>query len=78
MLLNPEVMLKEVQDFDASGRSFLDKNCGIIEEEHRNQDSKGELKEKIGSTGSGTGPANASRAMRTLKLAKDVDFYLNT
>ncbi len=73
VVVNPEVMLKEVQDFGASGRTFLDKHCGIIEEEHRNQDSKGELKEKIGSTGSGTGPANASRAMRTLRLAKDID-----
>ena len=31
------------------------------------------LKEKIGSTGSGTGPANAERAMRTLKLAKEIE-----
>ena len=54
-------------------RAFLDKHCGIIEQTHLNEDSKGELKEKIGSTGSGTGPANASRAMRTLKLAKDID-----
>ena len=72
VVVNPDVMLKEIEDFGTSGRSFLDKNCGIIEEEHRNQDSKGELKEKIGSTGSGTGPANASRAMRTLKLAKEI------
>ena len=72
VVVNPDVMLKEVEDFGTSDRSFLDKNCGIIEEEHRNQDSKGELKEKIGSTGSGTGPANASRAMRKLKLAKEI------
>jgi adenylosuccinate synthase len=37
------------------------------------RDSKGELKEKIGSTGSGTGPANSDRAMRVLKMAKDFD-----
>src|SRR3989304_5481244 len=30
------------------------------------------LKEINGTTGSGTGPANAERAMRTLKLAKDI------
>ena len=53
--------------------SWIDKHCGVIEENHLNQDSKGTLKEKIGSTGSGTGPANAERAMRTLKLAKDND-----
>jgi len=73
VVINPEVLLKEIQDFDAQGRSFIDKNCGIIEEKHLTSDSKGELKEKIGSTGSGTGPANADRAMRILKLAKDLD-----
>ena len=62
-----------MNDFEAAGRSFIDKHCGIIEESHLNRDSKGELKEKIGSTGSGTGPANADRAMRVLKLAKDFD-----
>jgi len=73
VVINPDVLLKEIQDFDAQGRSFIDKNCGIIEEKHLTSDSKGELKEKIGSTGSGTGPANADRAMRVLKLAKDID-----
>jgi adenylosuccinate synthase len=73
VVINPQILLKEIQDFDASGRSFIDKHCGIIEESHIIRDSNGELKEKIGSTGSGTGPANADRAMRVLKLAKDVD-----
>jgi adenylosuccinate synthase len=72
VVINPNVLLKEIQDFDAVGRSFIDKHCGIIEEDHLLRDSKGELKEKIGSTGSGTGPANADRAMRVLKLAKDI------
>ncbi|EGG41338.1 adenylosuccinate synthetase [Candidatus Nitrosarchaeum limnium SFB1] len=73
VVINPSVLLKEIEDFDASGRAFIDKHCGIIEESHLTRDSKGELKEKIGSTGSGTGPANADRAMRVLKLAKDFD-----
>ena len=73
VVVNPDVLKKEIQDFGASGRSFIDKHCGIIEETHLVRDSKGELKEKIGSTGSGTGPANADRAMRVLKLAKDVN-----
>lgn len=73
VVINPSVLLKEIQDFGASGRAFIDKHCGIIEESHLLRDSKGELKEKIGSTGSGTGPANADRAMRILKLAKDID-----
>lgn len=73
VVINPDVLEKEIQEFGVSGRSFIDKNCGIIEKDHLERDSKGELKEKIGSTGSGTGPANSDRAMRVLKLAKDVD-----
>ena len=73
VVINPAVLHKEIQDFDASGRIFIDKHCGVIEETHLERDSRGELKEKIGSTGSGTGPANADRAMRILKLAKDFD-----
>jgi len=73
VVVNPDIFFKEIQEFGASGRTFLDKHCGIIEQSHLDQDSKGRLKEKIGSTGSGTGPANAERAMRTLKMAKDVE-----
>jgi len=73
VVVNPDVFFKEIQEYDVSGRAFLDKHCGIIEQNHLDQDSKGRLKEKIGSTGSGTGPANAERAMRTLKMAKDVE-----
>ena len=72
VVVNPDVLLKEVNDFGVDGRAFLDFNCGIIEKSHRDADSQGRLKEKIGSTGSGTGPANAERAMRTLKLAKEI------
>ena len=73
VVVNPEVFLKEVKDFGGEGRSFLDNYCGIIEQHHLDADSQGRLKEKIGSTGSGTGPANAERAMRTLKMAKDIE-----
>ena len=73
VVVDPQVFLKEMQEFGVSGRVFLDNNCGIIEQNHLDQDSKGRLKEKIGSTGSGTGPANAERAMRTLKMAKDIE-----
>lgn len=72
VVVNPDIFLHEVKEFQTEGRSFLDKNTGIIEGEHLQEDATGDLKEKIGSTGSGTGPANAARAMRKLKLAKDV------
>jgi len=73
VVVNPDVFFKEIQEYDVSDRAFLDKHCGIIEQNHLDQDSKGRLKEKIGSTGSGTGPANAERAMRTLKMAKEIE-----
>ena len=73
VVVDPQVFLKEIQEFGVSGRVFLDNHCGIIEQNNLDQDSKGRLKEKIGSTGSGTGPANAERAMRTLKMAKDIE-----
>ena len=73
VVVDPQVFLKEIQEFGVSGRAFLDNHCGIIEQNHIDQDSKGRLKDKIGSTGSGTGPANAERAMRTLKMAKDIE-----
>lgn len=71
VVVNPTVLLKEIQDFGVSDRAFVDQRCGIIEEMHLERDTK--LKETIGSTGSGTGPANADRAMRILKLAKDIN-----
>ena len=73
VVINPDVLLKEINDFDVANRAFVDRNCGVIEQTHLDEDSKGRLKETIGSTGSGTGPANAERAMRTLKLAKDFE-----
>jgi len=73
VVVDPQVFLKEIQEFGVSSRAFMDNHCGIIEQNHIDQDSKGRLKDKIGSTGSGTGPANAERAMRTLKMAKDVE-----
>ncbi len=72
VVVDPAVLEREIDSY-APGRSFIDRNCGIIEDAHRTRDSKGDLKEKIGSTGSGTGPANADRAMRVLRLAKDFD-----
>jgi adenylosuccinate synthase len=73
VLVNPQVLLKEIVMFQSEDRTFVDAQCGIIEQTHIDRD-KGEdyLKNKIGTTGTGTGPANADRALRTLKLAKDV------
>ena len=32
VVINPEVLLKEIDDFGASGRAFIDNHCGIIED----------------------------------------------
>jgi adenylosuccinate synthase len=72
VLVNPKILLNEISSFNAQGRTFVDRNCGIIKEEHVMQDStEGFLKDKIGTTGTGTGPANSDRALRKLSLAKD-------
>ena len=77
VLIDPEVLLKEIEmldKFDIKNRLIVDKNCGIIEEKHKEMDkSNSHLSKEIGSTGTGCGPANVDRAMRTLKLAKDVE-----
>ena len=77
VLVDPEVLLKEIEmldKFNIKDRLIVDKNCGIIEEKHKEMDkSNSHLSKEIGSTGTGCGPANVDRAMRTLKLAKDID-----
>jgi adenylosuccinate synthase len=73
VLVEPNILLKEINTFDAIDRAFIDFQCGIIEQNHQEKDKKdNHLKEIVGTTGSGTGPANSERALRQLKLAKDV------
>ena len=71
VVVDPDVLLREVGEFGAEGRVVVDSRCGVIDASHREADAGGHLAGKIGSTGSGTGPANAERAMRTLRLARD-------
>lgn len=72
VLVNPKVLLDEIQRFDVSDRVLVDHQCGIIEDSHLEKDSGGHLKSKIGTTGSGTGPANSDRVMRVGKVARDI------
>lgn len=73
VLVEPNILLKEINTFNAIDRTFIDFQCGIIEQNHQEKDKKDEhLKEIVGTTGSGTGPANSDRALRKLKLAKDI------
>ncbi|RMF90799.1 MAG: adenylosuccinate synthetase [Methanobacteriota archaeon] len=73
VLVDPQVILKEIRELDVGDRIGIDRRCGIIEEEHIRRDrGSSHLKEKIGSTGTGCGPANMDRANRSLRLAGDV------
>ena len=72
VLVEPNTLLNEINAFDAIDRTFIDFQCGIIEQHHQERDKQdNHLKETVGTTGTGTGPANADRALRKLKLAKD-------
>ncbi|MCK4848329.1 MAG: adenylosuccinate synthetase [Candidatus Heimdallarchaeota archaeon] len=74
VLVNPEVFLQEISTTNIENRAFLDPQCGIISDKHRKVDSTDpHLTKKIGTTGSGSGPANEERVRRTLTLAKDID-----
>ena len=73
VLVEPNTLLTEINAFDAVDRTFIDFQCGIIEQHHLEKDKEdNHLKDTIGTTGTGTGPANADRALRKIKLAKDI------
>lgn len=73
VLVDPAVMLQEIESLGVGKRTGIDERCGIIEAEHIERD-KGSalLAGKIGSTGTGCGPANMDRANRSLKQAREV------
>jgi adenylosuccinate synthase len=77
VLVDPHVFLKEVSATGTKSRARVDKNCGIIQRKHIRLDSAGHLKKKIGTTGTGTGPANADRALRIGKIASQEPLLRN-
>ncbi|MCS7121317.1 MAG: adenylosuccinate synthetase [Archaeoglobaceae archaeon] len=78
VLVDPKVFLSEVQTLKVEKRTKLDYRCAIIEEKHIEEDkSDVHLKGKIGTTGTGCGPANVDRVKRIAKQAKDVEQLKN-
>jgi len=74
VLVNPNTLLEEVELTRTSERVGVDPNCGIIEDRHIQEDkTSSHLRGKIGTTGTGCGPAQRDRASRTLKMARDID-----
>lgn len=72
VVINPEVVLKEISELGIQNSIGIDPQCAIIEPKHIEADNRGYLKEKIGTTGTGTGPCNADRALRIAKMARDI------
>src|SRR5690349_17523294 len=73
VLIDPTILQTEIKTFDSQDRTFIDKNCAIIEQKHIEKDSSlNHLAEKVGTTGTGTGPANADRALRIARIAKEI------
>lgn len=69
-LIDPNIFLKEVKDNGLEGRIFIDRGCTIIEPHHIKDEA--DLVKRVGSVGTGVGPARVDRVMRTAKLAKDI------
>ena len=76
VLVNPDVLYKEFEDlakYNVKERMGIDSRCAIITQDHIDRDKSSEhLSKKIGSTGSGCGPANSDRVMRSIELARDI------
>jgi adenylosuccinate synthase len=68
-LIDPNIFLKEVNENKLEGRIFIDRGCTIIEPKHINLEQ--ELVKRVGSVGTGVGPARVDRVLRRAKLAKD-------
>ncbi len=72
VLVNPDILLREIEETHSEDRVGVDPQCAIIEQKHIQSDRGGHLAQKIKTTGTGTGPCNAERALRTVKIAKDI------
>ncbi len=72
VLIDPNILLREVELTHCEDRLGVDPQCAIIEPRHIEANGKGHLAAEIKTTGTGTGPCNAERALRKVKLARDI------
>jgi len=72
VLVDPDILLREIEVTHSEDRVGVDPQCAIIEPKHIQMDKRGHLAQKIRTTGTGTGPCNAERALRIAKIAKEV------
>lgn len=72
VLVDPDVTLEEATRLGIGGRLGIDLRCALIDPEHKTADKTSEmLRDLVGTTGTGTGPANEARAGRRARLARD-------
>jgi len=71
VLVNPEILLREMKLTESEDKVGVDPQCAIIEARHIEADKAGHLAKDIRTTGTGTGPCNAERALRKTKLARE-------
>ncbi len=71
VLVDPNVLLDEIRRYGVKPRVTVDRGCTLIEKKHISADQSEHLRGKIGTTGTGTGPANSERILRTAKTAAD-------
>ncbi len=73
VLVNPRILLEEIEVTGTKNRIGVDRQCAIIEQKHIDQESRSEhLSKKIGVTKTGVGACNADRALRSAKLAGEI------
>ena len=73
VLVNPEILMNEVNMLGVGNRVGVDERCSVIEERHITYDKENTfMSSKIGTTGTGCGPANADRVLRIAKQARDI------
>ncbi len=71
-LIKRDVLFKEIEETGTSKRLVIDGHAGVITDLEVEEDRKNEiLSTQVGSTKQGVGAAEAKRALRSLKLAKD-------
>lgn len=71
VLVNPEIFLKEIAEVGVENRAGIDFRATAIMPKHLNLD-KSENSKKIGTTGTGCGPAMADRVSRVAKTVSEV------
>jgi len=73
VLVDVDVFLNEIEICDAKNRTWVDYNCAVIEDVHKERDKKDSyLAGVIGTTGTGCGPAMEDRVKRIAKTCKDI------